>query len=323
MMDSGAVKESRELVVYLNGAYVEESRALVPVSDRGFLFADGVYEVTRAEPGLHLFLEAAHMRRLARGLRELGIVAPGVVASLPAIARELLLRNGLSDGLATVYVQVTRGAHSPRAHVFPPAGTAPTVFVAARPLAASGGGGGVAAICLPDERWLRCDIKTVCLLPNVLAKQRAAAAGAYEALLVRGGAVVEAAHSNAFAVLDGELWTAPLDNVLPGVTRGHIVARAAELGLAVVERAIPLERLRAATEVFVTSTGPDVQAITAVDGVPVGDGVVGPVVRALREAFAAKWIPEDRAAGPAELARALADVAAADAAAATGGAPSH
>ena len=299
-----------ETIVYLNGEYVVESKALVPVSDRGFLFADGVYEVTRAEPGQHLFLEAAHMRRLARGLRELSISAPGLIASLPSISRELLARNGLTQSLATVYVQVTRGAHSPRAHVFPPAGTAPTVFVAARPLAASGGGG-VAAICVPDERWLRCDIKTVCLLPNVLAKQRAAAAGAYEALLVRGGAVVEAAHSNAFAVLDGELWTAPLDNVLPGITRGHIVARAGELGIKVIERAIPLDRLRSASEVFVTSTGPDVQAITTVDGAPVGDGAVGPIVRALRDAFAKKWVPEDRATGPAELARALAEVAAA------------
>ena len=290
---SASSSSPADAVVYLNGAYVPESQAFVKVSDRGFLFADGVYEVTRAEPGSHLFLEAAHMRRLARGLRELQIDAPGLLSALPGISRELLRVNNLGGSLATVYVQVTRGAHSPRAHVFPPAGTAATVFVAARPLSVPAASAGASAITTPDERWARCDLKTVSLLPNVLAKQRAAAAGAYEALLVRGGAVVEAAHSNAFAVLDGALWTAPLDNVLPGISRGHIVARAHELGLDVVERAIPLSRLADATEVFVTSTGPDVQAITTVDGKSVGDGAVGPVVLALRTAFA-RWVAEDR-----------------------------
>jgi D-alanine transaminase len=282
MAQPDSSSSSAEAVVYLNGVYVQESCALIKVSDRGFLFADGVYEVTRAEPGSHLFLEAAHLRRLARGLRELRIDAPGLLSSLPGIARELLRANGLCDATATVYVQVTRGAHSPRAHVFPPAGTPATVYVAARPLAVPAAAAGASAVCVPDERWARCDLKTVSLLPNVLAKQRAAEAGAYEALLVRGGAVVEASHSNAFAVLDGELWTAPLDNILPGVSRAVIVERAHELGLTVVERAIPLERLASASEVFVSSTGPDVQAITSVDGKPVADGAVGPVVLALR-----------------------------------------
>ena len=293
-----------DALCFLNGRFLPSRDAYVSVDDRGWLFADGCYEVARAEAG-HLVWEAEHWQRLRSGLAALGI-AGDCVASLPAIARRLLRANELDAAgvVATVYVQVSRGAvPQTRAHAFPPASTPPTVYVCTR-RAAPAPPGGVAAIAVPDERWARCDIKTVSLLPNVLAKQKAAAANAYEALLLRGGAIVEASHSNVFAVIGGELWTAPLENVLPGITRAVILARAPALGLRVVERAIPLDRWADMSELMVTSTGPDIAAVTSVDGRTVGDGAVGPVAQRLLAAFRGAWAREDRETAAARLAAA-------------------
>jgi D-alanine transaminase len=180
------------MLVYLNGEYVPRDRALVPVDDRGFLFGDGIYEVTRAVRG-RLFEPARHARRLRRGADGLRLALPaGAEDALTAVAERLLAENGLTDGEATVYVQVTRGA-APRTHQFPPAGTPLTVFAAASRLTPPDAvrARGAAAVTYPDVRWGRCDLKTVNLLPNVLAKQAAAEAGAYEGVFVRDGVVTE------------------------------------------------------------------------------------------------------------------------------------
>jgi D-alanine transaminase len=272
--------------VYLNGRYVDEGQALVSVTDRGFLFGDGVYEVTRAAAGA--LMEAdRHVRRLTGGLRALAIgLADDAVGALPDISRRLLRANGV-DGDGLVYWQVTRGA-APRAHQFPPAGTPPTVLVsvsaAALPHALRERG--AAAVTVPDIRWARCDIKSVNLLPNVLAKQHAVRAGADEAIFVRDGIVTEGASSTIFAVVDDELRTYPLcPYILPGITREIVLQLAGELGLAVRQVPVLGEELPGAAELFLTSTNNDIMPIVRVDGRAVGSGRPGPVTQRLYAVF--------------------------------------
>ncbi|MGH7631421.1 MAG: aminotransferase class IV, partial [Gemmatimonadales bacterium] len=244
-------------VVYLNGAFLPRDRAMVSVDDRGFLFGDGVYEVVRVLRGRWVEAER-HLGRLRRSLAELDLPDPAAGGTdLPAIGAELLLRHGLSDqGEAVVYAQVTRGA-APRRHAFPAPGTPPTVFVSVagfapkRELQAAG----VDAITHPDLRWQRCDIKSVNLLPNVLANQRATAQGAYEAILVRDRVVTEATHCNVFAVVGGILRTHPNGPaILPGVTREAVVALAGVDGVDLCEEAVSPDELARASEVFLTGT---------------------------------------------------------------------
>ena len=275
-------------IVYLNGLLLPRAEALVPVDDRGFTFGDGVYEVMRALDG-RFFEAGPHLRRLEDGLRGVEIRGGEDTApdALLAIARRLLEENGLAEGHATVYVQVTRGAAA-RTHYFPPAGTPPTVYLSAArftpPLAQCERG--AAAITHPDLRWARCDLKTVNLLPNVLAKQKAVASGAVEAILVRDGAVTEGSHTTVFAVVRGELRTHPLSTrILPGVTRDLLLHLAAERGIPARAVAVSAEELAAADEVLVCGTTMDVTPVVRLDGLPVGDGRPGPVARALREAL--------------------------------------
>ena len=275
-------------IVYLNAKYLPRSEAHISVDDRGFVFGDGVYEVTRALDG-NLFESAAHLERLLRGLRGLGIAegedtAPAV---LEQISERLLADNGLQEGHASVYLQVTRGA-APRAHQFPPSGLSPTVFLSAGRFspATELHQRGTAVITHPDIRWSRCDLKTVNLLPNVLAKQHAVASGATEALLIRDGAVTEGSHSNVFGVVGGELRTYPRCNyILAGITRGVILRLAAELGIPANETPILAEELAELDEIFLTGTTTDVMPVVRVDGREVGGGNPGPVTRALQEAY--------------------------------------
>jgi D-alanine transaminase len=274
--------------VYLDGQFIPREEARVPVDDRGFVFGDGVYEVTRAVDG-RLFAEPAHWERLQRGLRELKIDVGDRLGRdrLRAVSERLLRENDLGEGHATVYLQVTRGA-APRTHWFPPAGTAPTIYASAArfeiPTAIRESG--ASAITLPDVRWARCDIKTVNLLGNVLAKQTAHEAGAFEALLLRDGAVTEGSSSNAFGVLDGEIRTYPRSNyILPGVTREIVLGLARELGHAVSERPFHFQDLPRLEELFFTGTTTDVQPIVQLDGRPVGTGRPGPVARSLLAAL--------------------------------------
>jgi D-alanine transaminase len=277
--------------VYLNGSYLPSDRAQLSALDRGFVFGDGVYEVWRVVNG-RLFEAERHRERLERGLRELRIGPPdGADADgLRTIAERLLRENGLLDGHATFYVQVTRGA-APRTHQFPPAGTRPTVFAyttALKPLQQERRTGS-RAITRPDVRWLRCDIKTVQLLPNVLAKQAAVEAGAFEAIFVRDGIVTEGTHSNLFVALDGALRTHPTNNlILAGVTRDVVLELARELGIPTREEPVRVDDLRRAEELFFTGTTTDVLPIVRVDDFGIGSGRPGPIAKALYEALVAR-----------------------------------
>src|SRR2546425_9607217 len=275
------------MTVYVNGAYLDRAAARVPVDDRGFLFGDGVYEVTRAVNG-QLFAWEPHLRRLARGLEALSIVLPDV--RLLEVSEHLLEENALETGDATVYLQITRGV-AERRHHFPPPGTAPTVFLSASRLVVPDElrARGAAAITTADLRWERCDLKTVNLLPNVLAKQQAVAAGAFEALLVRDGIVTEGASSNLFAVIAGKLHThPPTHRILAGITREVVLELAAELAIPVVLEPITRAALSTASEVMITATTADVMPVVSVDGSRVGDGRPGGVARRLHAALRAR-----------------------------------
>jgi D-alanine transaminase len=274
-------------VVYLNGKYIPKEEALIPVDDRGFLFGDGVYELTRGIRG-KLVNEEGHWLRLERGMRELRIGGPEVLTreTLREISERLLVENGLADGDAAVYAQLTRGV-APRLHVFPE-NTPPTVFMSAAPFSSPMElrRSGVPAITLPDIRWSRCDLKTVNLLPNVVAKQRAKEAGAFEAILVRDGAITEGASTNVFGVIDGELRTYPKCNyILPGVTRDVLIGLARQLDFPVNETPIFSDEVDRLEELFLSGTTTEVQAIIQLDGKPVGDGRPGPITMALLEAL--------------------------------------
>jgi D-alanine transaminase len=276
-------------IVFFNGAFIPRSSAVVSVDDRGFVFGDGVYEVVRVVDGRYVDGDR-HLARLDRSLAELRL-PPMNPGELLGIGHELLRRNRIAgDGQAVLYLQVTRGA-APRRHAFPPAGTPPTVFGSAsafepkRQLMATG----VGAITHPDLRWHRCDVKSLNLLANVLANQKATEQGAYDAILVRDGVVTEGTHSSLFAVVDGVLRTHPNGPaILPGVTREIVVELARGAGMRVEERAIQQSELGTAEEVFFTGTTTDVMPVITVDGRPVGDGRPGRVARELGERLAAR-----------------------------------
>lgn len=273
-------------VVYLDGAYLPKAEAKVSVDDRGFLLADGVYEVVPAYGGTFFRLDR-HMDRLARGLRELRIDYD--VDSVPEIHRRLLEENGLADEeVAIVYLQVTRGV-APRTHAFPPGSVPPTVYafagVYARP-SRERWEEGYRAITVPDRRWSRVDIKSIALLPNVLAQQAAVDAGVKDALLVRDGIALEGSHNNVCFVFDGSVVTHPTTHeILHGVTREYVLELARENGIRVEERAVQVEEMHAADEIFFTGTTTEVRPCVEVDGRPVADGAVGPVTRRLFDAF--------------------------------------
>ncbi len=275
------------LQVYLNGEYPELTEACVSVEDRGFLFADGIYEVVRCYAGRFFELDR-HLARLERSAREIRLGLPLSRDELRLVAQELLRRTGLLD--CSLYLQATRGV-APRNHAFP-VGVTPTLFAMLQPapspdpaLAERGG----AAVTVPDERWGRCDIKAVGLLPNILAKQKAVEAGAQEAIFIRDGLVTEGSASNVFAVLDGVLWTHPQDRrILGGITREVTLELAREQGVPVREEAITQNMLWQAQELFCTGTVAEFLPVVRLDGQPVGDGRPGPVCRRLAAAFAAR-----------------------------------
>lgn len=276
--------------VYLNGEYVPQERAAVSVDDRGFVFGDGIYEGLRSVDG-RLFEWQAHADRMVDGLTGIRIdFGADRVAALRGVCEQLLDKNRLTSGDAFLYLQVTRGA-APRAHAFPPAGTPQTVYVSATPLARRRDlqDTGVKAVTYPDLRWARCDWKTVNLLGSVLARQAAVDAGAFEAILVRDGAVTEGASSTIFGVVDGVLRTHPLGHrILPSVTRKVVMALIAEHQLPVQERAITEAELPRAAELFLCGTANNVTPIIAVDGRPVGSGSPGPLTARLRDALDAR-----------------------------------
>ncbi len=272
--------------VYLDGAWLRPEEALIPVGDRGFLLSDGIYEVTPAYRG-RFFLMERHRARLLRGMCELRIDAD--ITRVERVHEELLDRNELRDAeISYVYLQITRGV-APRSHAFPTDPVAPTVYAFAREYVRPSlerWNAGFDAITVPDRRWARVDIKTISLLPNVLAQQAAVDAGVKDALLVRDGVALEGAHNNFFAVFGETVVTHPNSNViLPGITRGYVVELARELGLEVEERPIQVEELARADEAFFTGTTTEIRPTVEIDGRPVGSGAVGPVTRRLFAAF--------------------------------------
>lgn len=275
-------------IVYVNGRYRAYSDAAVHVEDRGFQFADAVYEVMEVRASA-LVDEGRHLDRLERSLRELEMTMPMSRAALRHVLRETVRRNLVRDG--SVYLQVTRGA-APRDFVLPSADTTPTVVVIARrsnPDAIDARAkSGIAVVTAPDERWARRDIKTVMLLPAALAKSRAARAGAREAWLVDpAGFITEGAASNAWIIdQGGTLITRPTSrDILAGVTRATLLDAIAALGLRIVERAFNVAEARAAREAFVTAATNTVMPVVSIDGHPIGDGKPGPVGTMLRSRF--------------------------------------
>jgi len=274
------------MIVYLNGDYLDHANAKVSVDDRGFVFADGVYEVARVYDG-RIFLMQAHMERMRCGLRELRI-KDDVLAEIPAIAERLLDVNELRAGDATIYVQITRGA-APRSHAFPAPEVAPTVYVHAKPFKNHPEKyfvDGVAAVAVPDTRWSRCDIKSIALLPNVLANQRAKEFGAFEALFVRDGVLIEGSHSNLFAVINGAAVThRKCGFILGGITRDLVLHRAAEVQVAAHEAPVLMSEFDRIEELFLTGTTTEIMPVVKVDDRIIGDGRPGPVTRTLQEGF--------------------------------------
>jgi D-alanine transaminase len=275
-------------IAYVNGRYLPRAKASVSVEDRGFQFADGVYEVCEVREG-RLIDERRHMARLARSLSELRIAPPMTPAALSVVLRETVRRNRVRDGI--VYVQVTRGA-AKRDFPFPAPETRPTVVVTARSNDLARleqmAGQGVAVITMPDIRWGRVDIKSVALLPNVLAKQAAREQGAREAWLVDAkGRVTEGASSNAWIVdKEGTLITRQLGpDILSGITRSVVIDVIRAQGLAFEERAFTVEEAYAAREAFVTSASQIVLPVVTIDGRPVGNGAPGLVAAALRREY--------------------------------------
>jgi D-alanine transaminase len=268
------------VIVYLNGEYLPRDQARISPEDRGFLFADAIYEVVRFWRGKGYHLDH-HIERMRHGLTALRIdVDPGFYRDVSA---RLLEENGLADADAIVYAQVSRGA-APRTHAFPPAGTRPTVFAFARAADPEPPAGGGKAILVPDERWGRCDIKTVMLLPNILAAQAAREAGAVDAILTRDGIAWEGTKANLFCVCDGAVRTAPNGHrILPGVTRVAAIDAARRLGLTIEERPIPIDDLFTAEEVFLASTTMWTYALIEIDGKRIGEGKPGRVTQALKE----------------------------------------
>jgi D-alanine transaminase len=274
--------------VFLNGTFMSAAQASISPMDRGFLFADGVYEVIPAFNGV-LFRLNEHLLRLQRSLSALQIQNPHSAQVWQALCKELLVRNG--RGNSSVYLQITRGAPEKRDHGFPVPPAQPTVFMATSPIPASSisdsaAAPGAAAIVADDIRWGRCDIKAIALLPNIMLRQQAIAAGAAEAILVRDGLVTEGSSTNVFLVKDGEIATPPCSRmILAGVTRELVVELCRQHELPLAEQEIPRERLYDADEIWVTSSSKDALPIVSLDGHPVGSGRPGPRWRALAQHF--------------------------------------
>src|SRR5512132_631059 len=276
-------------IAYVNGRYVPHRDARVHVEDRGYQFADGVYEVIAVNHGRPID-EAAHLERMGRSLAELGISWPMSRASLHVVMREMIRRNRLA-GLGSIYMQVTRGV-APRNHAFP-SRAEPVLVMTARilPPFDQAAQRGVRVITLADIRWKRPDIKSVSLLPNVLAKQRAIEAGAYEAWMIDDeGMITEGTASNAWIVTkDGELVTRATDHsILSGITRGAVLRLAREHGLRAVERPFSLEEARAAIEAFLTSTTASVKPVVRIDDLAIGAGAIGPLTSRLLALYVAR-----------------------------------
>lgn len=272
-------------LAWMDGTVCELSAAKVSLEDRGYFFGDGVYEVTRVYRGSPFYL-SAHLERLQRSADAISLKLPYTHEELKNITMDLIKASGCLEGY--VYMQLTRGA-APRDHLFP-AGTEPFMCMYVRELSAYDPEKSllpVQCVTLPDERWMNCDIKSLNLLANVLARQKAAQAGAAEAILYRpGGVVTEGTRSNVFALIDGKVRTHPCSNlILPGITRGIIIDIMVRLGIPFSEVAFSVEDLKGALEVWITSSGMEINPVGSIDGRPVGDQKAGSACRRIMAEF--------------------------------------
>ncbi len=274
-------------IVYVNGEFVPEDEAKVSIFDRGFLFADGVYEVTSVLDGKLVDFEG-HSRRLERSLGELNMAAPVTIDELLAIHRELIVRNDLQEG--AIYLQVTRGADVDRDFVFPDPEKVPSslvLFTQAKAVAESPAAKkGIRVISVDDQRWARRDIKTVQLLYPSMGKMMALAAGKDDAWMVEDGVVTEGTSNNAYIVKDRTIVTRQLSNaILHGITRAAVLRFAREAQMKVEERPFSIEEAQDADEAFITSASAFVMPVVEVDGESLGGGTPGPVATRLREIY--------------------------------------
>jgi len=272
--------------VYLNGKFSSRDEATLSVNDRGFLFGDGIYEVIRVVNG-RLFRLEAHLKRMERGLKGLEIPFTETQSrELPAIMEKLVEKNKLQTGEGTIYLQITRGAVFPRTHAYPSSDTPPTVLIMASPfvpdkeILVKGGH----AITVPDIRWTRCDLKTINLLPNVMAAQEEKKRSAGGVLMIRDGFITEGYKNNVFAVFDGTLWTYPdSPYILSGITRDVVFEIAEEEGVPVKLSPIGDKEILTADEVMLTGTITDIQPIVSIDGHKIGMGRPGPIAKLLQK----------------------------------------
>ncbi|WJY22602.1 D-amino-acid transaminase [Fontisubflavum oceani] len=274
-------------IVYVNGDYLPETEAKISIFDRGFLFADGVYEVTSVLDG-KLIDFAGHATRLERSLNELEMQTPVTMDALLEIHRELVARNEITDGL--VYLQITRGAAADRDFAYPAEDTPSTIvlFTQNKPGLAESPAAktGIKVISIEDQRWGRRDIKTVQLLYPSMGKMMAKAAGADDAWMVEDGAVTEGTSNNAYIVKGNTIITRHLGNeILHGITRAAVLRFAREAQMKVEERAFTMDEAKAADEAFVTSASTFVMPVVEIDGQAVGTGVPGNVASRLREIY--------------------------------------
>lgn len=275
-------------IAYVNGRYLRHADASVHIEDRGYQFSDGVYEVCGVRHG-QLMDETYHMERLQRSLSELRIAMPMALRALRVVLREVVRRNGIDNGM--VYLQVTRGV-ARRDHPFPNPAVSPALVITAKRLnearIAQAVANGVEVITMADQRWARRDIKSVSLLANILAKQVAREAGAYEAWLVDSdGWVTEGSSTNAWIVdHEGRIITRPLSrDILPGVTRRVLLEAAAREGLELVERAFSVEEARNAREAFISASSSIIIPVVKIDGRIIGNGAPGLITLQFRAAY--------------------------------------
>ncbi|MFD1955582.1 D-amino-acid transaminase [Paenibacillus thailandensis] len=269
-------------VYYFRNEFLPKEDVRISPEDRGYYFGDGIYEVIRVYKG-RMFEAKAHFERFKRTALAVRIPLPDM-GELEAALQELIRQNAVEEG--SVYVQMTRGT-APRAHNLN-ADTPPVVMAYCQKLSrpVDKMEKGIAAATVPDTRWQHCDLKTLNLLGNVLLKQKALDQGADDCILHRDGSVTECSSSNLFIVRDNRLVTHPADNlILPGITRNVVIRLAAELELPVEERALTVDELLGAQEVFLTSTVQEIVPIVTVDGKAIGGGTPGPVTQKLQQAF--------------------------------------
>lgn len=271
--------------VYFNGNFLPKEEVKISPDDRGFLLADGVYEVVRWYDGFFFDMES-HVTRLKRSLRELRINWKGS-DGFPSVAAELIKINSLGNEPAMVYLQVTRGA-AKRTHAFPSPEVEPTVYAYAWGFTPDtlSREKGIKAMLKEDIRWTRCDIKSVALLANTISFQEAYESGSKECIFVRDGLITEGSRSNIFFVVDGTLFTHPESNhILSGVTRKNILRIARESGIGIREEAMPVNRIGSIREAFIANTSAEVTPVTDLSGNTIGDGLPGPVTRRISEKF--------------------------------------